>query len=72
MKKILAMVLSLAVLSSSTWVYAASDGVVEDVEEGSGSAAGSDVEECYDVITYNMKTQEYVCLLYTSDAADEL
>lgn len=60
MKKILAMVLSLAVLSSGTWVYAASDGVVEDVEEGSGSAAGSDVEECYDVTTYNMKTREYV------------
>ena len=58
MKKILAMVLSLAVLSSGIWVYAASDGAVEDVEEGSGSAAGSDVEECYDVITYNMKTQE--------------
>ena len=37
MKKILAMVLSLVVLSSGTWVYAASDGAVEDVEEGRGS-----------------------------------
>ncbi|HIV33909.1 MAG TPA: trypsin-like serine protease [Candidatus Blautia intestinigallinarum] len=33
---------------------------LEDLEEGGGSEAGSDVEEVYDVITYNMDTQKYV------------